>query len=384
MSDFQSHPLQRAFLELRDRDLPLGLEEYLLLLKALSLGLCGTSRVQLISLCQSLWAHSLEERALVEATVERFLPVEFAPKDLERWLKDYSGGPAPAAQEPGPSATEPGTAPSSDRPETEAQTPGIQETPEVMREPSPPGSAGVRVRTSEILELGQGLARELAVARQRYELQPVPPVLERQMRRAWRYYRKSRRTGPKVRLDIEATIRRVCREGVLAEPALIPRAANAARLLILQDVKGSMVPFDWQLEHLVSSASVSGIQKLKRYYFHDVPGQRLGLNSSLSKGRGTDGVLQENQDAGVLILSDAGAARGNLDPERIQATRRFLDQARQTSDNIAWMNPMPVFRWKGTTAEEIRRIPIPMFPFNRSGLFDAIDALRGRVRVAVV
>ena len=53
----------------------------------------------------------------------------------------------------------------------------------------------------------------------------------------------------------------------------------------------------------------------------------------------------------ILIVSDAGAARGYLNEDRIQQTYTLLHRLRK--HRIAWLNPLPRERWKNTSADII-------------------------------
>ena len=96
-----------------------------------------------------------------------------------------------------------------------------------------------------------------------------------------------------------------------------------------------------------------------------------------------DDVLEQVTAAtGVLVISDAGAARRKFDAFRLVDTVALL-KAVGTGDSgaggsgVAWLNPAPQTRWPRTTAAAIARY-VPMYPFTRTGLDQAVDALRGR------
>jgi uncharacterized protein with von Willebrand factor type A (vWA) domain len=78
----------------------------------------------------------------------------------------------------------------------------------------------------------------------------------------------------------------------------------------------------------------------------------------------------------VLIVSDAGAARGGRDQARFRATARLLVGIKQRTAHLAWLNPVPRARWPGTTAQLIGAI-VPMHPMDEDGFGNAIDVLRG-------
>jgi hypothetical protein len=80
---------------------------------------------------------------------------------------------------------------------------------------------------------------------------------------------------------------------------------------------------------------------------------------------------------GVLIVSDAGAARGNFNEDRVEYTVKFLKQLEQSVSYYAWLNPMPNDSWQNTTAGDIASF-VPMFEMSREGLNATINTLRGR------
>jgi uncharacterized protein with von Willebrand factor type A (vWA) domain len=79
------------------------------------------------------------------------------------------------------------------------------------------------------------------------------------------------------------------------------------------------------------------------------------------------------------VVGDAGATRGHLDSERVRQVRTFLQDTRVAFQPVAWLNPMPEPRWRGTTAERIARLPhLAMSELNDEGLVQAVDHLRGK------
>ncbi|MFN8397092.1 MAG: VWA domain-containing protein, partial [Bacteroidia bacterium] len=80
----------------------------------------------------------------------------------------------------------------------------------------------------------------------------------------------------------------------------------------------------------------------------------------------------------VVVLSDAGAARGNMDRHRIRETGEFLRRLRLRCRRVAWLNPLPSVRWAGTSAGQIAE-SVPMFSVQGKGIDQAVDYLRGKV-----
>ena len=88
-------------------------------------------------------------------------------------------------------------------------------------------------------------------------------------------------------------------------------------------------------------------------------------------------VLTEHiKNSAVLIISDAGAARGHYDGRRVADTKRFIKTLSAYTYLYSWVNPLPASRWRATTAEDIACI-VPMYPLTREGLIDAFTILQG-------
>jgi uncharacterized protein with von Willebrand factor type A (vWA) domain len=78
----------------------------------------------------------------------------------------------------------------------------------------------------------------------------------------------------------------------------------------------------------------------------------------------------------VLIVSDAGAARGSRRLERIGATTKLLGRLKLRTRLLAWLNPMPQERWEGTSAHMISCL-VRMFQMDPDGCSAALDVVRG-------
>ena len=74
MTEPASFPLLDAFQELRRRDFPLGVDEYVLALRALAAGFGEGSREDLLLVCRALWAKSAEEAEQVVDVLNGVLP----------------------------------------------------------------------------------------------------------------------------------------------------------------------------------------------------------------------------------------------------------------------------------------------------------------------
>ncbi len=361
-------PLVQVFQELRRREFPLGIAEYEALLAALRGGLVS-SRSDLEFLCQTLWAKSVAEQAEVREVLTRWLPPLPDELALERVLtqvetESESAGGSPASQA-GRKAAE----------EEERQRRMV--TTIRRRQPAAddadPGENSLQSAGPIVLPKVDDAAGR------NFDWVGSLPVTRRQMKRAWQYYRRMARAGAPVEIDMERTLQLVEREGVLLQPVLQPRRVNHARLLILADEGGSMAPFRGVISPLLSSAQTVGFARTGVFHFHDVPEATVFAKPWLSHPVALAAACNPFRGAGILIVSDAGAARGNRDANRVARTVASLNVLRSFSPHVVWVNPMPQFRWARSSAAEIRQQGrIAMFPLDRQGLDRAVDVLRGR------
>jgi uncharacterized protein len=364
-------PLLDLFNYLRERDLPLGIDEYLLMLHALQAGY-GGNREGLFRLCLRLWAKNREDESLIEEYFYQF------PTQVDQATSRQAS-------------------------QTEQAGERLNETPDQNRirnaDPSviPLDDNTISQREMNNTDFTQPANGQVRIRprqssgpnRTKFNLSgEYFPLSQRQMKQSWRYLRRMQRRGVSTELDIPATVERVGREGLLYEPELKPPRANAAELLMLVDRDGSMVPFHDLGEQLARTAAGAGrLGKFEIFYFHNYPPcedqypnkdfyffRTLGLafdtplNDILKKF--------DRDDTSILIFSDAGAARGKRSSERVVETTRFLTHLkRQNIHSLAWLNPMPRERWDGTSAEAIK-IQIPMFDLSRSGMASLIESLR--------
>lgn len=205
------------------------------------------------------------------------------------------------------------------------------------------------------------------------------PVNERQMKQSWRFLRLLSREGIPVEFDILKTIKKMNKSGYLHKPVLIPKKINKFQLILFIDQQGSMVPFHILSRQLITTAIRSGRLKSKNiYYFYNFPRDNIYNDTGLIHSKSIKAVLRDIHPfrTGILIFSDAGAARGRINKERIVNTYMFLKQIKNYIRNIVWLNPMPEKRWIETTAYEIAK-RVQMFDFSNNGFIKAIKYLRG-------
>lgn len=341
--------LYPLFDELRLNKVPIGVPEYRDAIRAVQDGLDGGTANGLKRLCRLLWAKSREDAALLDGAFRRRVTPVLRAAQKARDSKGESVGKDASADDSGPLKLtqvfyEKGAL------DDEAETPSFDPGADVP-----------------------------AIGPDRWRLIPRPPLSGREMARAFRQLRQMRAEGPPEELDVAETVNRLCRLGAFMGPALRPRRRNQARVLALIDRQGSMAPFGPLMDVLADSVQRGGLLGRARIcYFHDCPEDEIYENPNLTKAVSLEDALGNDRDNWrVLIVSDAGAARGYFDGERVEATRAFLDVLSRSAGRWAWINPMPRDRWPRTTADEVAAMT-PMFPLDRDGLNDAMTVLRGK------
>lgn len=356
-------PLLELFTRLREAGLPLGIDEYRLVLKALQEGFGTSDQEALAQMCCTLWVKSPDEEHLFKYHFQQVM----------RNRDDVK--PAVVNQEK-KNQTADFSDPKAQREESEEKPPEpLNTTPtslELMQVED-------EMQVAEAIQITNRNSEEITINRFT-QTDEYFPVTRRQMKQSWRHLRRFVRQGLPTELDIETTIEQVGRLGILLEPVLVPSRINKTELSLLIDHKGSMTPFHALSQRLAETALRGGrLGKTSIYYFHNYPTNYLYHDHTRQQAETvTDFIAQLRPErSAVLIFSDGGAARGGFSVERLELTQKFLEKLKQRVRYIAWLNPMSTERWFGTTAGEIARL-VPMFEMSRQGFDRAIDVLRGR------
>ena len=379
-------PLLDIFKSLQRHGLPLGIDEYLVLGRSLAAGFGMESRDQLKQLCCMLWGKSENEIRLIERMFEKmWQQVEVEVRKEEEGDRLSTSTSSPASSSTPKSEVSSDEMPASAEFSSEDLSPEIPET-----ETSPSDDLSSELETLDMVlgiddpvQIVQAVQRrqpDKEIKRPRYSLlNDYFPVTKRQMKQTWRYLRRPIREGIPLELDVEGTVEKIGRKGFLLAPVLVPRRVNRTNLVLLIDREGSMVPFHALSRQLAETAQRGGkLRQTRVYYFHDYPGEYLYRHPALLNAQPIPEMLAEiGERAVVLIISDAGAARGYFDKERVEYTKEFILKLQQSVRYYAWLNPMPGDDWWDNTAGEIAQF-VPMFEMSRGGMSEAINVLRGR------
>ncbi len=359
--------LDAVFHELRARGVAVGIRDYCDALRALRIGYGVGNRNHLRRLCHALWARSEDERRIVDMVFEAIPP----PTD------DEITAVAPSLRLTSGDGSE-------WPPDRQAKEEGADEAgapvPAATLEPRA-GIEFVSHRGESDLPLPRLGVGALARS-ETFVVEPQAPVAERTLAILWRRLRSPSRTRHRIGRDVDvaATIGDYCRHGALANLAYRPQRLNTARLLILADASPSMAPWSPLLSALSRSLAHGRLQSSELFYFSNWPRQLLFRTSLLTEPEPMERVLRDNAGAALLILGDAGAARGTFDRRRLDATDAFLgrDCRRHELRPIVWINPVPRVFWAGTTAAALhQRSRASFLPLDETSLIRAVDILRG-------
>lgn len=354
MSDFDPQDMVTlAFVRLRQSRFQLGVGELLAARQAVEGGF-GDTPEALAETLKLLWCHSLSEQSQFDP-IWQSLQVRSTSKPSEK---------QPPAEPKSQSPHECG-----EEPDKPSLSPPPQEVAGEIKPESELASLPVRAPFAPV-------ENEDSSALQAYY-----PISRRLMVYCWRYLRRPVADGPVDVLDEEATIAQATRRGFYLGPVYRRREQNHAHLLLLLDRNGSMTPFHRFTRDLVETArDESSLQpeNVNVFYFHNVPATSIYKDLYLTKPIPLQTVLAScDNETSVLIVSDAGAARGYRKLERIRATTSFLFKLKRYTTLVAWLNPMPEARWIGSSAEIIANL-VPMYEMDNDGLSNAIDIIRGQ------
>ncbi|MDJ0704695.1 MAG: VWA domain-containing protein [Leptolyngbyaceae cyanobacterium MO_188.B28] len=359
----------RMFVRLRRSRFKLGVGEYMAALKAVEAGF-GDDLDDLEDTLKLLWCGSLGEQSQFEPIWKSILAQVRAHKPRKPPF------PGTLKVQPLPSPQEL----LDDRWEPEEMLPPLEKR--VEQRPEPRDS--LRMQAPNLLKPKMSSPPVQAfnlIIEEPWTLQAYYPISRRSLMYAWQNLRRPIADGPLNVLDINATIQQVSRQGLYISPVYARRERNDARLLLLVDQNGSMTPFHQFTRNLVETAreeSSLDPENVGTFYFQNVPTSNVYMDTYLTEVVPLTAALSSCDAAtSILIVSDAGAARGKRTRGRIRATARFLYQLKRYTSLIAWLNPMPKFRWVGSSAEIIAN-SVSMFQTDNEGLSNAIDVVRGQ------
>ena len=359
--------LQRIFTALvHEFGFPLGARDLVDTLSALQMGFGLGSRAELLWLCQSLWARSVEEQRIIALVFERIPPLtEEQVRALEQRYNPDHEKPAPDTELPKGGRTSgdsPPFTPPPPVPDDSWQSPGVEFSGRTKGE-------GVRLPRANIKPSSD----------EHFVFTARPLFMLRNLIMIWRRFRQPIRYGVPVEVDIDATIEERCRSGWIPAPVMIPARRNRARLLVLVDVSESMIPWRGLNPLLAESLRASDLRSAEVFYFYRIPDESLYCDEEQTQPVALKNVLKQATGSALLIISDAGAGKREDSRKRAREWQQFFKETQPYVWPTVWVNPLPRHRWAGTTAQRIitQTSQVAMFELSEDGLVDAVDVLRG-------
>lgn len=126
------------------------------------------------------------------------------------------------------------------------------------------------------------------------------------------------------------------------EVSLNELISSEGNLLVLIDISNSMHPFSPLIDGVCATMQ-NAREDAKTYYFDNAVINVVYESPYQIGAVSFDSVLDDvDKDTSVLIISDAGAARGYRVIKRIRATTQFGTRLKErTNIEIKWLNPVP-------------------------------------------
>jgi len=351
MSDFEPKLiLTRVFNRLRRDGFNLGMGEYMAAVEAVEGGWGSTQDELLDALCL-LWCNSLAEQSRLRILWDTVV-ADSKQKSREEQLEEEIKTPPPTKSD------------YSEKPPTRE---------EVKTQP-----VSTAKTTQEIAAQPVKSPFIPADIEEDREFENYWLLSRRQMVYAWRYLRLLVADGQQDVLDVNQTVEKAAKQGFFVQPVYRRREKNHAHLLLLIDQEGSMTPFHRFTRDLVDTVKYeSDIERVDVVYFHNTPAESIYKDSHLTAPIPLNEILARcDNDSKVLVISDAGTARGYRRMGRVRAITEVLFDIKEYTNLIAWLNPMPKERWESSSAQIISHL-VPMFPMNKEGLAQAISVVQG-------
>ncbi|MBL7815547.1 MAG: hypothetical protein JNL70_11065 [Saprospiraceae bacterium] len=184
--------------------------------------------------------------------------------------------------------------------------------------------------------------------------------------------------GERSDWDFDGSLNNIIRNGYLSEFAYRRQARQWLGVHLLLDYGGSMVAFDHFSDLMAAFVQEVGNENSFVWYCHNTPTDTVFRDKNELDAITLDEwfkILDNTAPAQILIFSDAGAARGYRSSDRIEATQAFLSKLKK--HRIAWVNPMPLNRWSGTSAADIEK-KVPMFDATDANFVAAMQKIKGK------
>jgi uncharacterized protein len=256
---------------------------------------------------------------------------------------------------------------------------------------SPYGANGYH---PEGVRIGQDKSRHRRAVKvwDRREFRNLDDRLElgtRNFQLALRRLRRFAREGAAEELDLDHTVDATARNAGLLDLKLVAERRNAARVLLLLDIGGSMDDHVRMSEELFSAAR-SEFRQLRHFYFHNFIYERLWPDNRrrhIEVLPTLELIRTYGAEYRVILIGDASMSPyeilqpgGSIEHWNEEAGSVWMQRLAAHFPHLVWLNPEPESRWASTASVRLIRELVGgrMFPLTLAGLSQAIAALRRR------
>jgi len=389
------------FYLLKARGLKVSLNEWMVLIEALDMGLAGSSLIDFYYLCRSILVKSEADYDKFDLVFsEYFKGLEYKdeiPEEIWKWLSEDN----PASRE-------------IDVAYEEFVKHGLEELQRMLKEriaeqkekhcggnywvgaggTSVFGHGGYNPEGIRIGgEGGKKSAVKIAGERNFRDFRQDNILDIRQFQLAFKKLRQfsSRIDAAKTELDIDETIDETCKHAGSLRLVYEKPRQNTVKLLILFDSDGSMMQYSKLCSSLFQAANKSNhFKDVKVYYFHNCIYDHLYTDPYCRRGHwiDTEWVLKNlGRDYKVIYVGDAAMAptelmsRGGSNYVGLYNELPgidWLNRFKKKYEKHIWLNPIKKAEWENAygsfTIEKISEI-FPMFELTIDGLEQGIKKL---------
>jgi uncharacterized protein with von Willebrand factor type A (vWA) domain len=253
---------------------------------------------------------------------------------------------------------------------------------------SPFGHSGAHPSGIRIGGPGGGRSAIQVAEERRFENYRNDRILDtRQLNVALKRLRRLDRVGVQEELNIDKTIDKTCRNAGEIELVIEPPKKNQTELLLLMDVGGSMDPYARLCENLFSAANAAThFKAFHHFYFHNCVYSKVYTDMEQRKTIPTDELFRRFRNTfHVIFVGDACmspyelfAVGGMIDYFDHNDTPgiEWLKRIRRHYARSVWLNPEPERTWSyHPTIQAIAKV-FKMHPLSVEGLTKAVDELR--------
>ncbi len=261
---------------------------------------------------------------------------------------------------------------------------------------SPFGHSGAHPSGIRIGGPGGGRSAMQVAEERRFRNYRQDRVLDtRQFKTALKRLRKLDRVGQETELNMEKTIDSTCKNAGDIDLVFEAPHKNQSELLLLMDVGGSMDPYAHLMESLFSAAHASThFKAFQHFYFHNCIYQKLFTNMQQNQSIPLEEVFRKYRHSfHVIIIGDACmnpyelfAPNGSIDywEAHQKPGIEYLRLLKEHYRSVVWLNPESEDYWEHhPTIRAISHL-ISMYPLSIQGLTNAVDDLRsGHIKKVV-